>query len=76
MIFNWDMAKSGGINEKEQIVNHPFVFGKKSDRFEIGSKQATVAYLKLDASQLSDRLLTKFLDLGSEIIVSINIEPE
>ena len=75
MIFSWDLETSGGVSVKDQIVNHAFVFGKRPDRFMIGSKHACVAYLKLDASQLSDRILTKFLDLDSEIIVSIQIEP-
>lgn len=75
MVFSYDMTNSGGLSEKEQIVNHSFVFGKKADRFEVGSKHGTVCTLKLDASQISDRLLTKFLDLDSEIIMSIHIEP-
>ncbi len=75
MIFDWDKTRNGGLSEKEQIVNHAFVFGKRSDRFEIGSKYATAAFLKLDASQISDRLLTKFLDTDSQQIVSIHIEP-
>lgn len=75
MFFNWDISKNGGISEKEQIVNHAFIFGKKSDRFEIGAKHGSVSYLRLDATQISDRLLSKFLDMDSELILSIHIEP-
>lgn len=75
MIFDWDKNKNGGLSEKEQIVNHAFVFGKKADRFELGTKYARVSYLRLDASQISDRLLTKFLDLDSELVMSIHIAP-
>lgn len=75
MIFSYDMSKNGGISEKEQIVNHAFVFGKKPDKFMVGSKVGSVSFLKLDASQISDRLLTKFLDLDSEVTMSIHIEP-
>ncbi|MBR3635758.1 MAG: PrgI family protein [Lachnospiraceae bacterium] len=75
MIIDWDMERNGGISVKDQIVNHAFVFGKKADRFMIGSKHACVAYLKIDASQISDRILTKFRDLDCEKIISIHIEP-
>ena len=74
-IFNWDAAKNGGISEKEQLTNHAFEFGKKSDRFMIGSRYGCVSYLKLTASQISDRLLCQFLDLDSEITVSFHFEP-
>ena len=75
LILDLDQVKNGGLSEKDQIIYHPFVFGKKPDRFETGQKTGCVAYLKLDASQLSDRFLTKFLDLDCEIILSIHIEP-
>jgi len=74
-IFNWDAAKNGGISEKEQITNHAFEFGKKSNRFMIGSKYGCVSYLKLSASQISDRMLCEFLDLDSEITVSFHFTP-
>ncbi|MBR3635903.1 MAG: ATP-binding protein, partial [Lachnospiraceae bacterium] len=75
LILDLDQVKNGGLSEKDQIIYHPFVFGKKPDRFETGQKAGCVAYLKLDASQLSDRFLTKFLDLDCEIVLSIHIEP-
>ena len=74
-IFNWDAAKNGGISEKEQITNHAFEFGKKSNRFMIGSKYGCVSHLKLSASQISDRMLCEFLDLDSEITVSFHFTP-
>ncbi len=74
-IFNWDAAKNGGISEKEQITNHAFEFGRRCDRFMIGSKYGCVSYLKLTASQISDRMLCDFLDLDSEITVSFHFKP-
>ncbi len=74
-IFNWDVAKNGGISEKEQLTNHAFEFGKRSNRFMIGSKYGCVSYLKLSASQISDRMLCEFLDLDSEITVSFHLTP-
>lgn len=74
-IFNWDAARNGGISEKEQITNHAFEFGKRSNRFMIGSKYGCVSYLKLSASQISDRMLCEFLDLDSEITVSFHFTP-
>lgn len=74
-IFNWDAAKNGGISEKEQITNHAFEFGKRPERFMIGSKYGTVSYLKLSASQISDRMLCQFLDLDSSITVSFHFQP-
>ena len=74
-IFNWDAAKNGGISEKEQITNHAFEFGKRSNRFMLGSKYGVASYLKLSSSQISDRMLCKFLDLDSEITVSFHFKP-
>nr|MCR5507752.1 hypothetical protein [Lachnospiraceae bacterium] len=74
-IFNWDAAKNGGISEKEQITNHAFEFGKRANRFMIGSKYGCVSYLKLSASQISDRMLCEFLDLDSAITVSFHFIP-
>lgn len=74
-IFNWDAAKNGGISEKEQITNHAFEFGKRPNRFMIGSKYGCVSYLKLSASQISDRMLCDFLDLDSAITVSFHFKP-
>lgn len=74
-IFNWDVAKNGGISEKEQLTNHAFEFGKRTDRFMIGAKYGTVSYLKLSSSQISDRFLCDFLDMDSDIIVSIHFTP-
>lgn len=74
-IFNWDVAKNGGISEKEQITNHAFEFGKRPERFMIGSKVGTVSYLKLSASQISDRMLCDFLDLDCELTLSIHFTP-
>ena len=74
-IFNWDAAKNGGISEKEQITNHAFEFGKRPNRFMLGSKVGTVSYLKLSASQISDRMLCNFLDLDCELTVSIHFTP-
>ncbi len=74
-LFNWDASKNGGISVKEQITNHAFEFGRKSDRFMIGSKYGCVSYLKLTASQVSDRFLSDFLDLDSEITISFHFTP-
>ena len=75
MILSFDLNKSGGLNEKEQIINHPFIFGKKADRFETGGKVACASFLKINASRLSDGFLNKFLDLDCGLIISIHIEP-
>jgi hypothetical protein len=74
-IFNWDAAKNGGISEKEQITNHAFEFGRRPDRFMIGSKVGCASYLRLDASKLSDRVLCKMLDVDSPITVSFHFAP-
>lgn len=74
-MVRFTLPGSGGISEKEQIICHPFVFGKSADRFEIGSKKAVVSFLKLDANQISDRLLCKLLDTDCEVAISIHVEP-
>lgn len=60
---------------KKELTDHPFLFGKKADEFYIGKKHCCVSFLKLDASQISDRFLCKFLDMDCESILSIHIEP-
>ena len=75
MNLNFNRIESGGLSEKEQIINHSFVFGKKPDRFMIGNRYYAAANLYITASQLSDRFLTKLLDQSNEMITSIHIEP-
>lgn len=74
-IFNWDAARNGGISEKEQITNHAFEFGKRADRFMIGSRYGCASYLKISATRLPDDMLCKLLDLDSAITVSFHFKP-
>lgn len=75
LMVSFDPVGSGGISTKEQIINHPFVFGQEADRFAIGNKKGMVSYFKLDANQISDRLLCKLLDTDCEVALSIHVDP-
>ena len=75
MSLNFNSMQNGNLNEKQQIINHSFAFGKRPDRFMIGNRHYLSAGLYICASQLSDRFLTKLLDGPNEMIASIHIEP-
>lgn len=71
--FDWKRLKDTGLVTKDFIAPTGFDFRSK-EQFRIGRKHAQVSYLQILAPELSDELLKTFLDLESDLALSIHIQ--
>lgn len=78
-LFNWDAIYKTGLSSKDFIAPSSFDF-KNSVRmdarhyFGIGKRIGAVSYLNILAPELSDEILSDFLDMESNIIVTLHID--
>lgn len=72
-IFHWKDIVETGMTTKDFIAPDSFNFQYKN-KFQIGKNYGTVSFLHITASELTDRMLADFLDLDSNIVVSIHIQ--
>lgn len=72
-IFSWKDIVETGMTTKDFIAPDSFNFQYKN-KFQIGKNYGTVSFLHITASELTDRMLADFLDLDSNIVVSIHIQ--
>ncbi len=71
--FDWKRLKDSGLATKDFIAPTGFDFRSK-EHFRIGRKYAQVSYLQILAPELSDELLKTFLDLESDLAISLHIQ--
>lgn len=62
-----------GGTTKDLIAPKVVRFDKDKDEFEINNKIGATLHLKIEATELSDRVLADFLDLDLEMLVSMHI---
>ncbi|NDO47848.1 VirB4-like conjugal transfer ATPase, CD1110 family [Clostridium sp. MD294] len=72
-IFSWKDIVETGMTTKDFIAPDSFNFQYKN-KFQIGKNYGTVSFFHITASELTDRMLADFLDLDSNIVVSIHIQ--
>ncbi len=72
-IFSWKDIVETGMTTKDFIAPDSFNFQYKN-KFQIGKTYGVVSFLHITASELTDRMLADFLDLDSNIVVSIHIQ--
>jgi len=70
--FKWEWLTSSGLSVKDYIAPSSFDF-KSGKEFGIGSKVGAVSFLQILAPELNDRLLADFLEVESNLIVSMHI---
>ncbi|WP_094194687.1 VirB4-like conjugal transfer ATPase, CD1110 family [Bacillus thuringiensis] len=58
---------------KDWIAPKNIDFESYADEFKVNNKYAAALHLKIEATELSDRVLADFLDLDLEILVSMHI---
>ena len=71
--FSWDDLVPSGLSVKDYIAPSSFEF-KTGSTFGIGKKVGTVSFLQILAPELNDRLLSDFLDMETNLIVSMHIQ--
>ena len=71
--FDWDWLPSSGLSTKDFIAPSGFEF-RTGKQFRMGKKYGTVSFLQILAPELNDRMLADFLDMESNLIVSLHIQ--
>lgn len=71
--FDWNWLAPSGLSTKDFIAPSSFAF-KKSRNFQMGNKICAVSFLQILAPEISDRMLTDFLDTDSGIVVSFHVQ--
>ena len=71
--FEWEWLAPSGLSTKDFIAPSSFEF-KTGKQFSMGRKLCAVSFLNILAPELNDRILADFLDMESNLIVSMHIQ--
>ncbi|MFI3326019.1 MAG: ATP-binding protein [Clostridia bacterium] len=71
-IFEWDWLVPSGLSTKDFILPSSFKFTKNT--FESGEKQGKVSFLHILAPTLKDNIIADFLELDSNLVLTLHIE--
>jgi hypothetical protein len=69
--FDWSYLPKTGLGTKDYIAPSSFDF-REGRSFRIGSQIGAVSFLQILAPELTDRILTDFIDLDCPVTVSIH----
>ena len=69
--FSWNWIAASGASQKDYITPTSFRFGTMRNFF-MGGKYCTANFLRVDAHELSDQVLTDLLDTDGTMIVSLH----
>lgn len=69
--FNWNLIAKTGLTTKDFIAPNSFDFSRKNI-FELQNFVGRVSYLRVSAPELSDEVLSDFLDIEAPIVVSMH----
>ena len=72
-LFDWKWLPKTGLGTKDFIAPSSFYFNRARD-FRMGKKFCRVSFLQILAPELSDRILKDFLDVESNLVVSIHVQ--
>ena len=73
-LFEWKWLAPSGLNVKDFIAPSSFEFGSKQS-FKTENKTGSVSFLQILAPELNDRVLSDFLDIENNLVVTIHIQP-
>lgn len=71
--FSWDWLASSGLSVKDFIAPSSFEFANGKN-FGIGKNIGAASFLQILAPELNDRMLADFLDMESNVVVSMHIQ--
>ena len=71
--FNWKWLAPSGLSTKDFIAPSSFEF-KTGRQFSMGKKTCKVSFLQILAPELNDRMLADFLDMESNLVVSLHVQ--
>ena len=70
--FDWSWLVPTGLSPKDFIAPSAFEF-KTGNCFRIGDTYGQASFLQIEAPELNDRILADFLDIESNILVTLHI---
>lgn len=70
--FAWELSSGTGLTTKDFIAPTAFNF-KDKNTFELQERVGRTSYLRVEAKELPDDILSEFLDLDSPLIASIHL---
>ena len=70
--FEWDWLAPSGLSVKDFIVPSSFEFGE-TRRFRMGEMYGAVSFLQILAPEIQDRILTDFMDVEGNLLVTMHI---
>ena len=71
--FSWDWLAPTGLYVKDFIAPSSFDF-RIGNEFGVGKTLGAVSFLQILAPELNDRMLADFLDMESNLIVTMHIQ--
>ena len=71
--FKWKWLVPSGLSTKDFIAPSSFEF-KTGRQFSMGKKTCKVSFLQILAPELNDRMLADFLDMESNLVVSLHVQ--
>ena len=71
--FEWDWLPYSGLSTKDFIAPSGFEF-RTGKQFRMGKKYGAISFVQILAPELNDRMLADFLDMESNLIVSLHIQ--
>lgn len=71
--FNWDWLAPTGLGTKDFIAPSSFEF-KEKQHFLVENKIGTVSFLQILAPELNDRVLSDFISIEGDSVISMHIK--
>lgn len=71
--FDWKWLVPSGLSTKDFIAPSSFEF-REGRTFKTGSKYGAVSFLQILAPELNDRVLADFLDMESNLLITMHIQ--
>lgn len=71
--FDWKWIVPSGLSTKDFIAPSSFAF-HEGRTFKTGNKFGTVSFLQILAPELNDRILADFLDIESNLLITMHIQ--
>lgn len=71
--FEWNWLATSGLGTKDFIAPSSFEF-KEKGTFRTGDKYGAMSFLQILAPELNDRVLSDFLEMESNLIVTMHIQ--
>jgi hypothetical protein len=71
--FDWKWLVPSGLSTKDFIAPSSFEF-REGRTFKTGNKYGAVSFLQILAPELNDRVLADFLDMESNLLITMHIQ--